>query len=351
MVTSNGTRNVISEADLLPQIAKEEKLPMQDLADALRILEKDTRLVRREQRNKVYFYEIVSEFLVPWIFRQKELRESTRERGAFRRKVIGVSFLIFLLGVVAWAWQVKTFRETNLYIQLSTTQKNLEEERGVFKQKEKAQAEEIDRKSKMLRQIENSLRAEILQLESSIVDLNSREGAAKERISELVEGLKEEDQQTTQLHVSLQNQQAENARIQEQATHLQQDLLIEQTENTRLGQQLGQLQQTVQSEQTDNARLGQQVEQLQNGVQERQTENATLRRQTDQLQREVTEAKNSAQERLTRIEQLRAELGQMKVDVATCRTSKDGLNELFEQTKTELETCRAQSGSSTSPPP
>jgi hypothetical protein len=107
MVTSGGTRNVISEANLLDQVRQEEKLPEDTLKTALIALEKDTRLVQRERRNRVYFYEIVSEFLVPWISRQKDLRAAARERRDLRRKALAVLVLIGLMSAALAGWQIK----------------------------------------------------------------------------------------------------------------------------------------------------------------------------------------------------------------------------------------------------
>ena len=73
MITASGSRNVISEEDLIERVSKSENLSKDTLRDALEALG-DARLVHRERRHRSYFYEIVSEFLVPWIMRQKEER-------------------------------------------------------------------------------------------------------------------------------------------------------------------------------------------------------------------------------------------------------------------------------------
>lgn len=70
-VTSAGTRNVVSEDDLIQRVEDEEAIPRDILEDALRHLETDAKLILRERRFETYFYQIVSEFLVPWITRQK----------------------------------------------------------------------------------------------------------------------------------------------------------------------------------------------------------------------------------------------------------------------------------------
>lgn len=77
MITSSNTRNIVSEDDLLAR--ERENFDEQQLRGALEALI-GSRLVRREPRYKVYFYEIVSEYLVPWIQRLKAARLAELER-------------------------------------------------------------------------------------------------------------------------------------------------------------------------------------------------------------------------------------------------------------------------------
>jgi hypothetical protein len=67
MVTGSGARNVVSEEDLLAYVSGEDGVPAATLRVALRALQEDSQLIRREVRHNVAFYEIVSEFLAPWI--------------------------------------------------------------------------------------------------------------------------------------------------------------------------------------------------------------------------------------------------------------------------------------------
>jgi WD40 repeat protein len=110
MITESGARNVISEEDLLSRVEEEEGIPRDLLKEALRFLEQDARLIRREHRHEVAFYEIVSEFLAPWITRQREQAETIREleraqalaaEAAKRRlRRVGLAFLILIPLVV-----------------------------------------------------------------------------------------------------------------------------------------------------------------------------------------------------------------------------------------------------------
>ena len=81
MVTGSGVRTVISADDVVERVRHDEPFEEAQIREALRRLEQDTRLVRRESRREIEVYEIVSEFLVPWIsslreWRHQELRES-----------------------------------------------------------------------------------------------------------------------------------------------------------------------------------------------------------------------------------------------------------------------------------
>ena len=80
MLTSTNTRNFISGVELIRLFqAEEPSVERKDLEDALKALT-GTRLVKRELRRTEYFYEIASEFLVPWIVEQKTIRQSRLER-------------------------------------------------------------------------------------------------------------------------------------------------------------------------------------------------------------------------------------------------------------------------------
>ena len=71
MITSTNTRNIVSEPDL--KFFEKDNFSEDQISKALNALV-DSKLVRREPRHRIYFYEIVSEFLVPWIRDQKTAR-------------------------------------------------------------------------------------------------------------------------------------------------------------------------------------------------------------------------------------------------------------------------------------
>jgi hypothetical protein len=81
MITSAGTRNVISAEDLRRRVLDEhEDIPPALLDEALDCLERDSKLVRRERRRELDLYEITSEFLVPWISERREEARLAQER-------------------------------------------------------------------------------------------------------------------------------------------------------------------------------------------------------------------------------------------------------------------------------
>jgi WD40 repeat protein len=102
MVTSAGTRNVISAEDLVQRVRDQgSDIPTALLEDALERLSR-SRLVRRERRRELYLYEITSEFLVPWIsHRRDELRQQQARRRDRRRLLILSAIASVLLIVVA----------------------------------------------------------------------------------------------------------------------------------------------------------------------------------------------------------------------------------------------------------
>ena len=108
MITSAGTRNVISGADLVERVRVVESISRSLLERALHRLEVETRLVRRERRRELDLYELTSEFLVPWIRRQREHHRRLRERRRSLVLVAMVAANLLLAAAVAalavWAF-------------------------------------------------------------------------------------------------------------------------------------------------------------------------------------------------------------------------------------------------------
>lgn len=134
LVTSSGTRNVVSADDLLSRAREDARYSETVLAEALDALENSTRLVARERRRDVTSYEIVSEFLVPWIFVKKREQEHLRkledderrvreEERRVQRRILWVAgsiiALAFVFGVVAYMrwWRVSKEAEITRQVQ------------------------------------------------------------------------------------------------------------------------------------------------------------------------------------------------------------------------------------------
>jgi WD40 repeat protein len=88
MVTASGARNVVSGDDLIERVRTDEgDIPEERLERTLDALEKETKLVRRERRGDLDLFEISSEFLVPWIGRQRAERLKAREQAKLAQEL------------------------------------------------------------------------------------------------------------------------------------------------------------------------------------------------------------------------------------------------------------------------
>jgi len=130
MVTPAGTRNVIARDDLLKRIELEERQPQNLLTETLDNLYEKTKLVRRERRREVYYYELTSEFLIDWISKkayerqqvaqQQKLEEmrceaaKQKERAEQQAKIVRrmnrlafalTTVLIFAVSMAFYAWK------------------------------------------------------------------------------------------------------------------------------------------------------------------------------------------------------------------------------------------------------
>jgi WD40 repeat protein len=99
LVTSAGTRNIVLESDLLERLRTSENIPIETGKRALAEISGQSRLVRRQRRNEAYFYDIMSEFLVPWIQRQRVLSDARVTLRKLRKRValgVGIALAVVL---------------------------------------------------------------------------------------------------------------------------------------------------------------------------------------------------------------------------------------------------------------
>lgn len=120
MVTVVGTRNVIQEDDLLSRVEREQSFSNALLKQALENLESKTKLVRREPRQNVYYYEITSEFLISWIqakfqalqqrLEQEQKDQARKAEQKTKRRRLQLTFLgvavVVLAGMVFGYWRL-----------------------------------------------------------------------------------------------------------------------------------------------------------------------------------------------------------------------------------------------------
>jgi hypothetical protein len=140
MVTPGGTRNVISEVDAISRAhTSDPGLSESTLKKALGALE-TTRLVRREAQHNANYYDIVSEFLAPWILvlrRDREAealkRRATKQIRTDRYRLAGAVLGIagILIGITAYT--IMNAQKAQLTLRLSESQQavsQLQQEKG-----------------------------------------------------------------------------------------------------------------------------------------------------------------------------------------------------------------------------
>ena len=229
MVTPSGTRNIVSEYDLVSQVHEDEGIAETDLQEALRTLVQQTRLVRRESRNNTYFYDIVSEFLVPWISRQKVERRAAAESRKFkeierRRRRRALAFaaasLLVALGVAVAGFLV--YREKKRTI--AEQQKTIEfQQKNVFLELEKDKAVQQAREAEA-----KAMRAatEAEKLKMLAEDAEKRARLASEELKKQLDSSQKEVRLLTEkLNARIQGYDEANARAAKQADDAYKNLL------------------------------------------------------------------------------------------------------------------------------
>jgi len=115
LVTSAGTRNIVAESELIERLEKEEGVPRNLAERALAALVSETKLVRRQIRHDAPFCDIASEFLVPWIQRQRVSREAikaeasahAKARERWRNRILIGALVSVLLMLVLFTFAIR----------------------------------------------------------------------------------------------------------------------------------------------------------------------------------------------------------------------------------------------------
>ncbi len=188
MITSSNTRNIVSEDDLLTD--EKKNFPEELLRRALEALVQ-SKLVRREPRYKLYFYEIVSEYLVFWIQALKAERNAeldrikTRENlqhaqaqnrilRNWRRGLVSVAALLLIAAIASWVY----YRKAKAAERTARTAETHEREERENKQKA---FDQVDRDKKIFELLQHFTSTSIKDRRDAITDIGDL--AAKQGIS------------------------------------------------------------------------------------------------------------------------------------------------------------------------
>jgi hypothetical protein len=134
MITRDGTRRVVSESELLDE-ASAEGIAAGSARDAAGDLVRTAHLVRRDYNRGTTTYEIVSEFLVPWIRTLKLQHAAVKARNVLLRRA-GIALLVIgsLLGA-GYYWKYTTLSRDEL---VRSAQVALERAQAALEQQSRA---------------------------------------------------------------------------------------------------------------------------------------------------------------------------------------------------------------------
>jgi WD40 repeat protein len=150
LVTSAGTRNIVLEADLLERLQASEKISPAISKCALAELTDRSRLIRKQRRNEAYFYDITSEFLVPWIRRQRALSDARTAMRKWRKRIaIAMAIILTIVGAVAY---VIIDRNREERLRAEAENKKLEKTVVLYQNQHKVDA--VDTKQRALDSVE-----------------------------------------------------------------------------------------------------------------------------------------------------------------------------------------------------
>jgi hypothetical protein len=107
MITKAGTRKVVTEEELLDNVVRENGVARPSIGPVLARLVDDTKLVRRDRHRQTLTYEIVSEFLVPWI---RQLRAASELRRAWQKVVLIGAAILFVVVAAGGSLYYRQYR-------------------------------------------------------------------------------------------------------------------------------------------------------------------------------------------------------------------------------------------------
>lgn len=251
LVTSAGTRNVVSEDDLLGSAAH-GSTDADRLRTALTALTTSS-LVRRELRHDAVVYEIVSEFLIPWISRKKEERLSDERRVAERRKrktayaaalvAIALAAVVSLAVLLRYGWVTSEARAKELVRNAESAritaesaaagaQRDLDAARESLRiERRRLTTAEVERNSALVRAGESGRRAQSAEYRQRGSDSLQQASAAK--LQDALDTLAVVREQLTQVTRTARELETERRELQARVDSLERRLrIVEQSQLT-----------------------------------------------------------------------------------------------------------------------
>lgn len=220
MVTGSGTRNVISGEDLLDRTHKEDGFSRASLTRALDALVDETKLVNREIRNETFFYEIVSEFLVPWIFQQKLKLAQKAARARLRnRLLLGLGASLVLLATWAiWYRQQNTAaaRQAAIVRELEASKKRTDQlltesvdrdsfKKEAYRQLQEAQGERDSLKGKLAanQDYDTALKSTLSSVQKELDSVRQSNADLTKRLAQSEDARQKSDAKVAELQVAV----------------------------------------------------------------------------------------------------------------------------------------------------
>ena len=111
LITRQGTRKILLETEAVEQAYAESRIDTENGRRILGRLVNETKLVRRDYYRNAVTYEIVNEFLVPWIRALKLQRAQRQARKVWMRRaaIVAAAFIAIAGAIFAWQWKNTRF--------------------------------------------------------------------------------------------------------------------------------------------------------------------------------------------------------------------------------------------------
>lgn len=223
MITRQGTRRVITDGEVIEEAGRQDGLPPDRVSGALERLVSETRLVRRDHHRGATTYEIVSEFLVPWILPLKLQRQARRARNLWLKRAAALVVVLgaVLGGVFYWKYRATTLEalQTSLVQKFKTAATQADAEAAAARDeavRAKLETAQLNQKLLELQKLLNNQTSE-KQLQDDLNGKNqelARQQAQNRELTQQIEKLRHES--TDALEAEKKGRAAEVANLQKQ---------------------------------------------------------------------------------------------------------------------------------------